>query len=116
MLPANGYESPRPRSTETGELLYINGSTKAIDRDGRRRPPSRECAGENMDYIDGDETISQTQQGDTSAMERGQGGQEGGQRTYGIRDRISYYTWTWFTMTMATGGVANVIHASKYPK
>ncbi|XXG96293.1 Protein phosphatase 2C 6 [Hypoxylon texense] len=29
----------------------------------------------------------------------------------GIRDRICCHQWTWFTMTMATGGVANVLHS-----
>ncbi|POR38133.1 hypothetical protein TPAR_01658, partial [Tolypocladium paradoxum] len=31
-----------------------------------------------------------------------------------IKDRIACYQWTYFTMTMATGGIANVIHALSY--
>lgn len=30
------------------------------------------------------------------------------------RERIRHYTWTFFTMTMATGGVANVLHSGGY--
>lgn len=26
------------------------------------------------------------------------------------RERIRHFTWTWFTMTMATGGIANVLY------
>ncbi|KAI0885031.1 voltage-dependent anion channel-domain-containing protein [Annulohypoxylon maeteangense] len=35
---------------------------------------------------------------------------KGGQKI-GIRDRICCHQWTWFTMTMATGGVANVFYS-----
>ena len=30
------------------------------------------------------------------------------------KERIRHYTWTYFTMTMATGGVANVIYTGAY--
>ena len=32
------------------------------------------------------------------------------------RERIRHYTWTFFTMTMATGGIANVLHTGKVQK
>ncbi|KAK0705298.1 voltage-dependent anion channel [Lasiosphaeris hirsuta] len=35
-------------------------------------------------------------------------------RKVGIRDRIGCFRWTWFTMTMATGGIANVLYSLPY--
>jgi len=29
-----------------------------------------------------------------------------------LRDRVGCFTWNWFTMTMATGGIANVLFSS----
>ncbi|KAF5622515.1 Malic acid transport [Fusarium sp. NRRL 52700] len=37
-----------------------------------------------------------------------------GNQKVGIRDRIACYQWTYFTMTMSTGGVANIIYSLKW--
>lgn len=31
-----------------------------------------------------------------------------------LKERIRHFTWTWFTMTMATGGIANVMYETSY--
>ncbi|KAK6701338.1 hypothetical protein SNK04_011268 [Fusarium graminearum] len=35
-------------------------------------------------------------------------------RKIGLRDRIACYQWTYFTLTMSTGGIANIIHSLKW--
>lgn len=31
--------------------------------------------------------------------------------TLGFKERVRHFMWTWFTMTMATGGIANVLYS-----
>jgi hypothetical protein len=31
-----------------------------------------------------------------------------------FKERIRHFTWTWFTMTMATGGVANLLYQGQF--
>ncbi|KAL3420542.1 c4-dicarboxylate transporter malic acid transporter [Phlyctema vagabunda] len=47
---------------------------------------------------------------ETTATEK-QDGQRNGVKRYSYRDRLGCYTWTFFTLTMATGGMANVLHS-----
>ncbi|KAF5247999.1 hypothetical protein FAUST_405 [Fusarium austroamericanum] len=35
-------------------------------------------------------------------------------RKIGLRDRIACYQWTYFTLTMSTGGIANIIHSCRH--
>ncbi|KAF2793958.1 hypothetical protein K505DRAFT_407777 [Melanomma pulvis-pyrius CBS 109.77] len=41
----------------------------------------------------------------------GEGEGEEGKESLSWRERIRHFTWTWFTMTMATGGIANVLYS-----
>lgn len=38
----------------------------------------------------------------------------GGKATVSIKDRIACFQWTWFTSTMATGGIANVLASGEW--
>jgi hypothetical protein len=101
ILPENGYESPQ--SPEHGDIPFGNG----IDKKWERRRSW--FAGGN------DETAGGAESADSPLdMDRGDRIQDrfGESRIIGFRDRVGCYTWTWFTMTMATGGIANVLHSS----
>jgi hypothetical protein len=40
----------------------------------------------------------------------GEDSEEKAKENLSFRERIRHFTWTWFTMTMATGGIANVLY------
>ena len=109
----NGYESPGPSLFKNEHNHVSDGGLALADHNGRRRGICGDI--QNSNHAHQSYFPSQTRRDDSSLTEKGQqSDEEGSKRRYGLRDRISCYTWTWFTMTMATGGVANVLHASKY--
>ncbi|KAK4101538.1 hypothetical protein N658DRAFT_425452 [Parathielavia hyrcaniae] len=52
--------------------------------------------------------------GEGGGDEGGERDGEAGRKKVGLRDRIACFQWTWFTMTMATGGIANVLYSIPY--
>jgi hypothetical protein len=81
----------------------------------------------NLEKTDSSRDRAQSTIGDAEKRNTGSQGVEGGNGVYDpsqivdtsaedelrnmrFRDRIRHFTWTWFTMTMATGGIANVLY------
>ncbi len=111
-VPENGYESPL--SPENGQMFFSGDSVHNVG--GRRRAAF--TGGTDETLVEGATAgfRSNLQGNDRAGNENGNGkdvSDGGGPRKIGFRERIGCYTWTWFTMTMATGGIANVLHASK---
>lgn len=102
----NGYETPR--SLDNDSSIFDTGT----NTEGERR---RNGFGSS----DVTERGSQEQLGTQDDLEgQNQSDQQGeiaiDPKKVGFRARVSCYTWTWFTMTMATGGIANVLHTIPY--
>jgi hypothetical protein len=103
MLPENGYESPHLPDNEEGFFHSMGNGTHRV---GERRR-----AGRNVQKFVAAETPDNRDNIGTSDTDLGRE-EDTEIKTIGIRDRVGCYTWTWFTMTMATGGIANVLHSS----
>ncbi|EKG20145.1 C4-dicarboxylate transporter/malic acid transport protein [Macrophomina phaseolina MS6] len=104
---ANGHANPflsaaSPRSSTSSER-----STKesSAPNTGAQRPsivhwPDQDRDPSPMSLQNG--TNTKAQDNDCAEKEEPQ--------RLSLRERIRHFTWTWFTMTMATGGIANVLH------
>lgn len=108
IVPENGYESPLSSQTPENSGFFF-GLTEA-ERQANAR--SSDCdSGEETGVDDTTET-----QNPPPVKEQEQESEDTpAQRTIGIRDRVGCLTWTWYTLTMATGGIANVLHSSNRP-
>jgi hypothetical protein len=105
--PENGYESPKP----TDEVFFGQGM-----HNGERRRAGRKKS-ENIDKSEPETPESNAPANGPRTDEEPSIGVAGkAVRRVGLRVRMGCFTWTWFTMTMATGGIANVLHSSIYPK
>jgi hypothetical protein len=107
IIAENGYESPFP-SQHGGSGFF---SRPKVVRGERYR----------LAYThEGVEPPAEEERAESQTNTINRGGEENQQleaeeeklRIVGFRDRIGCYTWRWFTMTMATGGIANVLHSS----
>lgn len=105
IIPENGYESPLPSPHGGSEffprpkLVRHERHRLAYMHQGAEPPVDGERRGSQTNTIDEGGETQQSEAGEKSTR-------------VGFRDRIGCYTWTWFTMNMATGGIANVLHSS----
>ncbi|KAG9228921.1 voltage-dependent anion channel-domain-containing protein [Amylocarpus encephaloides] len=114
MYPENGYESPQSRDEA---IFFGQGEPTDAASEGRRRTAF--AGSDDNTLVDKNENNTSSEAGnDETSMQDGEReepvDEEGGKKKIGFRDRISCYTWTWFTLTMATGGIANVLHTVPY--
>lgn len=95
--PALGYESPTEHTVTTAlatnhlmhRLSELEQNQRQKEKVGQDRPP-REAM--HMDDLVSQKTHDR--------------------KPVSIKDRVACFQWTWYTSTMATGGIANVIASS----
>ncbi len=103
LLPENGYESPHgPENADGFFGNTIGNGTRTV---GGRRPSRRR---QTTGGVEGPEDRNDVSRSDSDLVRE----EDRDSKQVGIRDRVGCYTWTWFTITMATGGIANVLHSS----
>lgn len=76
--------------------------------------PNNVHRGSTVHWPDEDATPMSAQNG-TNEKESKLDEDEADAKRIPLKERIRHFTWTWFTMTMATGGIANVIHTGVWP-
>lgn len=97
--PALGYESPTENTVTTALATnHLMHRLSELERSQRQRQNVGQN-GQSREAMNMDDLVSQT-------------GKMNDGKHVGIKDRIACFQWTWFTSTMATGGIANVLASS----
>lgn len=98
--PALGYESPTEHTVTTALATnHLMHRLSELEQNQRQR----QNVGQNeptQEPVNMDDIVSRSEK-------------MGAGKVVGVKDRIACFQWTWFTSTMATGGIANVISSSK---
>ncbi|CAJ0551778.1 Ff.00g057570.m01.CDS01 [Fusarium sp. VM40] len=122
---ATGYESP----SEDHPPFFSAAATPATASDARRSAVKRPALAQRPSYITaiapedahgnnqrparllhhGSTLTSNSLNHVMATAEKSPDG-----RKVGLRDRIACHRWTYFTMTMSTGGIANILHSLKW--
>lgn len=103
ILPSSSQDlSPQRRrlnsSSPISAIRHVQFRWPTVDHGRKGNKPSK--SKKNDDEVDGvDEKSEISLEEDVDAMKK-----------IGWKQRIKHFTWTWFTMTMATGGIANVMY------
>jgi hypothetical protein len=120
----NGYESPMSEDFEERPTSSSKNDNAAVKRNrkGKRQLSNGHANGKqglhNGEEKDGDNSNTKDSEDSdddehTQDREDRQTDEEGNAPVrVSIRDRICCTTWSWFTLTMATGGIANVLYSS----
>lgn len=94
-----GYESPTQHTATSASALAANHLIHRLNELDQNRPRHDEASRQHATM---DELVVRPEK-------------LGGRKDVSIKDRIACFQWTWFTSTMATGGIANVLASGKLP-
>ena len=100
---ANPFEDPALQLGE-GKLHSKSESSGEESQGHATDPEKREGSGEGEVCCGGRSEVGTVQNDEHESEER---------EKLSWRERIRHFTWTWFCMTMATGGIANVLYTGK---
>ena len=107
-IPSHQLEAQKSRNSKNDDSGGEAAASPSREKDERGHAVEGDRSGRGME-----EDQEEKEKIQTGAEEGGE--DEGDSRGLGFRQRIRHFTWTWFTMTMATGGIANVLYTGKQP-
>jgi hypothetical protein len=105
----NPFDYYQAQEKEAVEEKEKEETASTASDDSTRRPNRRRDENNGIEESTaGGNGIFEPSNNDGPTREKGE--EESGREKLSWRERLRHFTWTWFTMTMATGGIANVLY------